>query len=251
MKIACICCTYLRAHLLGNVIQSFLEQDFPEADRELVILDDAGEYRSQSGDGWQLVSIDRRFRSLGEKRNAASALASADVEAFAIWDDDDLYLPHALTAIDWALRRAPLCRPGQVLYEDPRDHAGGPPERFVRHETGGLYHGGWAYRVQAFDGIGGYTHGLSNGEDQDFLRRMEAAGVETADPCENGKFDPYYIYHSETNNSYRMSHQLHGRPGWDDLGTRRHDGHKDRVPIGWAYDLARVPIADEILPRPF
>ena len=246
MKICCVCCTYLRAHLLGQLIQCFLEQDFPAADRELVILDDAGEYAPQRGDRWQLISINRRFRSLGEKRNAISALASADCEALAIWDDDDLYLPHALTAVDWALRRAPLCRPSQVLYEDPPRQ----PTRLLRRETGGLYQGSWAYRIEAFDRVGGYAHGLSNGEDQDFLQRLEAAGIQTADPIAGGH-DPYYIYHSEYNDSFRMSHEAHGREGWDQLGQRKHDGFKERVSIGWQTDITQLPIAEEVLPRPF
>ena len=50
--------------------------------RELMILDDAGQYENQEGDGWRLISIPSRFRSLGEKRNACAALASPDVEGY-------------------------------------------------------------------------------------------------------------------------------------------------------------------------
>ena len=60
MKIAAVCCTYLRPKHLGWLIQCFLEQDYP--DRELVILDDVDQYDSQRGDRWELVSVRRRFR---------------------------------------------------------------------------------------------------------------------------------------------------------------------------------------------
>jgi len=73
MKLAAVCCTFRRPHLLGELIESFLRQDYPRELRELIILDDAGDYDNQQGDGWQLISMPRRFRSLGEKRNAAGA----------------------------------------------------------------------------------------------------------------------------------------------------------------------------------
>ena len=106
MKIAAVCCTYLRPKHLGWLIKCFLEQDY--ADRELVILDDADQYDNQRGDGWELVSVRRRFRSLGEKRNAAIAMTSSDADALAVWDDDDLYLPWALSASVAALEAAPV-----------------------------------------------------------------------------------------------------------------------------------------------
>ena len=57
MKLAALCCTYLRPGSLGQLIESFLRQDYPRESRELVILDDAGQYDNQEGDGWRLVSI--------------------------------------------------------------------------------------------------------------------------------------------------------------------------------------------------
>ena len=63
MKLAAICCTFRRPHTLGQLVESFLRQDYPSELRELVILDDAGQYENQSGIGWRLVSIPTRFRS--------------------------------------------------------------------------------------------------------------------------------------------------------------------------------------------
>jgi len=59
------------------MIHCFLEQDYPAGQRELIVLDDAGQYENQSGPGWRLVSTAQRFPTLGEKRNAAAALAGA------------------------------------------------------------------------------------------------------------------------------------------------------------------------------
>ena len=167
------------------MIGCFLRQDYPADQRELVILDDAGQYETQSGDGWRLVSTAQRFRSLGEKRNAAAALVSGDVEALAVWDDDDLYLPWALSASAAALRRAPWSRPSLVLH--PQDDGS-----LRQHRTGGLFHGGWAYRRDVFQRIGGYP-AIDNGEDQALARQLAAAGTPEADPCSLG-FAPFYVY---------------------------------------------------------
>jgi hypothetical protein len=185
MKIAAVCVTYLRPRQLGCMVRCFLEQDYPASRRELVILDDAGQYADRQGAGWRLVSVPRRFATLGAKRNAAAKLVSADVEALAVWDDDDLYLPWALSASVAALRRAAWSRPSLVLHRQ----ADGS---LRQHRTGGLFHGGWAYRREVFQRLGGYP-ASNNGEDQAFAQRLEAAGIAASDPCALG-FRPFYIY---------------------------------------------------------
>jgi glycosyltransferase involved in cell wall biosynthesis len=183
MKIAAVCCTFHRPKSLGNLIHCFLQQDCP--DRELIVLDDAGQYDNQSGDRWRIVSVDRRFATLGEKRNAAVGLVSSDVEALAVWDDDDLYLPWALRASVETLAHAPWSRPSLVLH--PKNNGA-----LSQHLTGGLYHGGWAYRRDIFHRVGGYP-AMNNGEDQALARRFSDARVNEADPCSRG-FQPFYIY---------------------------------------------------------
>src|SRR5512137_1054339 len=100
-KLACVCCTYARPDLLCQSLQCYLMQDYPADRCELIILDDANQYVSQTQTEpktWHLVTSSRRFRTLGEKRNACAALASADVDAYVVWDDDDIYLPWTLQA---------------------------------------------------------------------------------------------------------------------------------------------------------
>jgi hypothetical protein len=185
MKIAAVCVTYLRPQQLGWMIRCFLEQDYPAAARELVILDDAGQYGSQRSDGWRLVSTARRFSTLGQKRNAAAALVDRDVEALAVWDDDDWYLPWALRASVAALGRAEWSRPSLVLHPQSEGC-------LTQHRTGGLFHGGWAYHRRLFDAVGGYPT-MDNGEDQALGRRFARAGASEADPCTLG-FAPFYVY---------------------------------------------------------
>ena len=236
MKIAAVCCTYLRPKHLGWLIKCFLEQDYP--DRELVILDDAGQYEGQRGDRWELVSVNRRFRSLGEKRNAAVAMTSPDVDALAVWDDDDLYLPWALSASAAALEAAPWSRPSLVLHQQ----ADG---KLKQHRTGGLFHGGWAYTRAAFTRAGGYPS-IDNGEDQAFARRLQRAGQEEADPCRLG-FQPFYLYRWGPGAGYHLSGM--GSKGYQRLAMRR--APKANLNIAWPPNYRDPIILPEIHPRVF
>ena len=234
MKLAALCCTFRRPHTLGQLVESFLRQDYPSELRELVILDDAGQYENQSGDGWRLVSIPSRFRSLGEKRNACAALASADVEGFLVADDDDIYLPHWFSAQAEALKQADWSRPGLVLLEDG--------DALREAESDGLYHGGWAFRKETFYRVRGYgPH--NNGEDQELAGRLNEAGAKYCDPCSFAR--PFYIYRYD-NNSYHLSYM-------DDAGYRSlGDGavSKSQVQPGWFRDFSSMPVRERFVFAP-
>ncbi len=236
MKIAAVCCTYLRPLALGELVRCFQHQDYPR--RELVILDDAGQYEGGGGERWRLVSLPRRFATLGEKRNAAAALVSPDVEALAVWDDDDLYLPWALSASVAALRRAPWSRPSLVLHPAA---AGG----LRQHRTGGLFQGGWAYRRGLFRHVGGYA-AVNNGEDQELAARLARAHVGHADPIRLG-FRPFYVY--RWTGGWHLSNL--GPRGYQRLGALR-GGKTPLVPADPpGIDLRSPRILPGVYPRAF
>lgn len=205
MKIAAVCVTFNRPRTLGQMIRCFERQD--HAERELVVLDDAGQYPSTEGPGWRLVSVPKRFPTLGEKRNAAARLVSPDVEALAVWDDDDLYMPWALRASAAALRRAAWSRPSLVLHPQ-RDGS------LRQHETGGLFHSGWAYRRDIFERVGGYA-AMNNGEDQELARRFAQLGVGQFDPLSLG-LSPFLVYRWREGPHISSA----GRHGYDNWGRR-------------------------------
>ncbi|MFN6314612.1 MAG: glycosyltransferase, partial [Planctomyces sp.] len=93
--VSCLCPTYRRPQMMANTISCFITQDYPADRRELIILDDAGELNNETGDGWQIISISRRFRSLPEKVNALAGLAQGDI--LVVWEDDDIYLQHHIS----------------------------------------------------------------------------------------------------------------------------------------------------------
>lgn len=238
MKLSALCCTYLRPEMLGRLIECFLRQDYPKELRELVILDDAGQYDNQSGDGWQLVSIPRRFATLGEKRNATAALASKDSAGFLVADDDDIYLPNWFSTTAKALEKAQWSRPTLLLRE--RGNPGVCSLGLKEKASYRGYHGMWAFRRETFYGAGGYRQ-KNRGEDKDLRNRLEKMGTTVGDPCEFGH--PFYVY-------------MYGGPSYH-LSTMKLNGYdklvvdgppqKIEVSIGWPRDFSKMPV--KRLPR--
>jgi len=157
------------------------------------------------------------------------------VTGLLVADDDDIYLPHWFRTQAQALAEADWSRPSLVLQP-----AG---ERLKEHDTGGLYHGGWAFRRTAFDQVRGYGP-LNNGEDQDLAARLQAAGATQCDP---GRFaPPFYIYRMH-NSSYHLSHLPSG--GYQQLAD--HGQARARtMHVGWQRPYAELPVERRYVPAP-
>ena len=147
--------TYKRQHFLAEFLWCYLRQDYPKERRELIIFDDAGQYRPfiDTQENIKMVSTRHRYPTLGEKRNAFLSLMNERSEFLVIADDDDLYYPHWLSTIMRAGIHADIIIPSTMI-EWPW---GGKPE--YRHTFGwGYYHAASAFRKSAFMELGGYPH---------------------------------------------------------------------------------------------
>ena len=92
--VSCIMPTYGRPDYVAESIAMFLAQDYPA--KELIILNDcAGQILEGDFPGVRIVNAPTRWKTLGEKRNAAIELAQG--EFIAVWDDDDVYFPWRLS----------------------------------------------------------------------------------------------------------------------------------------------------------
>ncbi len=247
-KLACICCTYARPRLLSQAIESYLRQDYPPDRVELIVLDDAGQYVSQTHSSpkrWQIVSTTQRFRTLGEKRNASAAMVSDDVEAYVVWDDDDIYLPWTLKAHAAALTQAPWSLPSRVLVEKPEDY------RLALKETGGLFHSAWAFSRELFANVGGYPF-IQSGQDQALAKRFHALNRNpplAADPIALG-FDPFLVYRWATTESWHIS-ALDRRRGYQRLARQRHQGPPvEQIEPYWPRDYTQARPDETTSPAP-
>lgn len=224
LRLAAICCTYKRPRELATAIECFLRQDYPAQLRELIVLDDAGQYASQSGDRWRLVSSPVRFRTLGEKRNASAALVSPDIVAYCVWDDDDVYLPWHMSAAAAALADADYTIP-TTIFVDKRTRLEWKPNTC-------LFHGAWSFRREAFERVGGYPF-MQSGQDQGLLRRFKDAKLRRADPIELDS-RPSYVYRWHTSHHRHLS--ALGPDGYErlaDAPAPRVERLKPRWDVDW------------------
>jgi glycosyl transferase family 2 len=85
-----MCLTFARPKRILEAVHSFLGQNYT-GEKELVILNDFDKQAIRlEHPEVTVINLSRRFRTLGEKRNAAAALCRHDL--LAVWDDDDIYL---------------------------------------------------------------------------------------------------------------------------------------------------------------
>jgi len=218
-KLACLCITYARPKLLRQALKCYLEQDYPKDRCELIILDDAGQYVSQSHRDpkeWHLISVPHRFTTMGEKRNASAALSSPDVDAFVIWDDDDIYLPWTLRAHAAALEHAPWSVPSAVLLERRN-----PRMLDLEPTQGRRFHPAWAFTREVFANVRGYPF-VQRGQDTAIRQLFWKHKIRTADPLAYG-YDPYFIYRWSSSGSWHIS-ALDRETGYQRLAVKAPKG---------------------------
>lgn len=144
--LSCLCPTFRRPRLLENAIACFLAQDYPANRRELIILDDAGQFPASHGPNWRLISLPSRFRSLAEKYNALAGLSQG--EYLVVWEDDDIYLPWHLSAHATALQRGEYSKPSRIW-----SHTG---DGLNEEQAAGRFHGSIAFSRRVFVQVGGW-----------------------------------------------------------------------------------------------
>lgn len=239
-KIAWLCCTFRRPKLLGNLIDCFLKQEYPAERRMMLILDDDHEYEPREENGWRLISVPERYKTIGDKRNALASMVPEDVDILCPTDDDDLQMPHQMRAHAAALEKADLSVPSDLFWELH-------PGKLVPWKQ--TCHGSsWGYRREFFFRTGGYPpicyDGHGNGEDQVWINLVKAQNWTIANPMAFG-FGPFYI-----SRQYVSDYHLHlydERTVWDDAlqvphaakyeitiepGYRMHQGVPVLIPQG-------------------
>lgn len=188
-RLSVCCSTYNRPDLLGEVIESFQRQTYPPSHRELIILDDSGQYGHLRGENWQIVSFPRRYASLGEKRNACMLLSSPEFTHLVVCDDDDIYLPHWLSSHAQCFQRgARWSFAGNAYWSEENRITG----RWHYQNDTFLMHPGHAFEKKLFWEMGGYPP-LAGYEDFKLFQQLLLKGIDHVDALE-GKSPPFLIY---------------------------------------------------------
>ncbi len=148
-----VCCpTYKRPELLAEFYACFLMQDYPVDHRELIILDDAGQFVPFTDEEKRikLVSIGDKIETIGEKRNVFLGYLSPESEVYVVADDDDLYFPHWLSTVAKYIKNVDVIGPCRNIewypWSDP----------IYRHFGYQFNHAAHAIRLSMFREIRGY-----------------------------------------------------------------------------------------------
>jgi hypothetical protein len=190
-----MCLTFGRPQrILEEAVCSFLNQDYA-GPKELLILNDfARQTLVFDHPQVTVVNLSERFASVGEKRNAAVALCRHDL--LAVWDDDDIYLPHRLSF--------------SVSHYDPQrrffkaNRAFSWNDGVLSGPRTNQYHAAGMWDRSLFDEVGGYRH-IGSGEDTDIETRFKKV---IGRGMNYGLIEPheiYYVYRWHGTQSYHLS----------------------------------------------
>lgn len=189
--VSCLCPTYLRPRLLENAMACFLAQDYPADRRELIILDDSGQLDPQISGSIEVVSIDRRFRSLPEKFNAISGMAKGSV--LVVWEDDDVYLP-------WHISKHVESLSGKIEFSKPSRVWSTYTGKLEIEDAAGRFHASIAFTRSLFDRVGGWPVTKRGDFDQAFIHGLTRVAGGTSDP--SVRRDPSYCFRWSSTNAY-------------------------------------------------
>ena len=199
---SCLCPTFNRLSLLEEAVESFLRQDY--AHKELLILNDCAQQEIVcDSPGVTVINMPRRLSSIGEKRNFLASIAAGQV--LFPWDDDDISLPHRISAS--------IARLGATYdYHQPKHYWLLDANGLHSDHPMSVGHNCSAFSSALFHRVGGYPH-RSLGEDAEMDRYLQYRGNAVADvwlPIE----DWFYIYRWDvTQHTSSM-----GEDGYDRLG---------------------------------
>jgi glycosyltransferase involved in cell wall biosynthesis len=199
--VSCICLTYGRPELLEEAIYSFLQQDYA-GQKELIVLND---YDQQTlafeHPEVRVINIPKRFRTVGEKRNMAVALAAHDL--LFVWDDDDICLPHRLSfSVAHFDHRRGFFKAGSAwMWNDGQ--LSGP-----YYNT---FHGISCWSRKLFDAVRGYA-AAGSGEDVVFENLLERQFPGSTSAYDTQPEEIYYLYRWYGTGSYHISGYGEYRP---------------------------------------
>ena len=190
MIIAAICPTFRHPDLLANSVAMWNTQDYPKEKRLLLILDDAGTFHTQYGDEFLLIGCNTRFPSLPAKYNALLGHLPPKVDAVAIWEDDDTYLPDYISSHVAALEKGPFSKPKHVWC----DSSG---KGLLIEEGLGKFHSNMAFSRELIESIGGWPDTKRADFDLQLIANLKKAAGPPVDPWPD-PIPPKFIYRWHT-----------------------------------------------------
>lgn len=223
-KVICACITYGRAHLIGEAVKSYIDQDYP-GESELVILNDQpgityhGGFILKQNQKITIINHPTRYATIGEKRNVCVRSAEADI--FLAWDDDDIHLPWRISLTVSRMTNHTYWKANK-LWVWSNGKIKNPAQIQMAPSMAG-------YSIDAFEAVGGYEH-IQSGQDQTLDNRINKLKSRMVGELTDSEV--YYIYRFGGTHSYHLSAHGYGK-GYDEVARNvknQLSGHHDIVP---------------------
>jgi len=225
--VSCICLTYGRPAVLEEAIHSFLEQDY-QGRKELIVLND---YVDQTllftHPEVRVINVAKRFRTVGEKMNAAVALAAHDL--LFVWDDDDIYLPHRLTfSVAHFDQNKGFFKPNKAWFLN---------SGVLSESNQALFHVGSCWSRALFNAVRGYP-AEGTGYDLLFEKRLAQQFPDATKTANIQATEIYYLYRWGGTGSYHMSGFGRLKPG-ENVGHQQVEAfvqkraNRGEIPLGY------------------
>lgn len=206
--ISCLCLTYARWNTLEEAIECFNRQTYTGM-KELIVVNDCPEQQLVcDSPNVVIVNLPVRCQSLGEKYNVAVAVAR--YEHLAVWEDDDIFLPHRLEQTLAAFRA------GAAYYNNTSGFYYQPP---LLHTMNKAHFSAACWTRDLLHRAGYFKHTYAN-TDQDILLRLskavssEQAGV-SKEYVSAPLPEPYYIYRWGQGAVYHLSGAGTQQEAWE------------------------------------
>jgi len=204
--ISCYCITYDRPTLIEEAIESFHMQDY-SGKKELVILNDCdSQTLVYDHPEVHIINTPKRFRTIGEKRNAAIAMCSG--ETIFPWDDDDISLP-------WRISISLKYKNDRPYFKNKRAwlwQNGVIKDKPVYNSYPSM--GCWDREL--FEEVSGYSF-IQSGQDIDLDKKYTKTGKRYV--IELPTEHVYYIYRFGGTGHPHLSSYGYGK-GWQEIGKR-------------------------------
>lgn len=179
LNICCLCPTYGRPTLVRNTIAMFLAQHYDLDHARLLILDDGDQITGES-DTWKVVTVRERFPSYCYKygvlaRLAMDAFDGWRPDAFALFEDDDIYGPFYLLEHDQILQKHHWSYPSRILSLYGKDTNKG--ELPFEEPTDGRFWSSSAITVEYLRERGGFNTSCRADTDQVNIRNWSSGAI--------------------------------------------------------------------------